>query len=217
MTTVVLTLQGSTVPAPLRQLPGITLESPAARSGIDSATEQARRVIVVGDDALLAAIVTRLMRKDRLHVDVALVPTGSSRAARNYRLPGGRTAVRLALEGSAQPFPLIRDDTGTVIVGSAIMRGTGGEELFGEAYVDDERLFRGPARGIEIRPSHRLPGVRATMLGRMPRRRWLQGRAIQTGAREIVLTRDGVDHPRVITRSTFYRHTENWRLVCVRD
>ncbi|MBD8507425.1 hypothetical protein HT102_13125 [Hoyosella sp. G463] len=217
MTTVVLTLHGSTVPAPLRQLPGITLPGPTARSEIDSATEHARRVIVVGDDALLAAVVTRLMRKDRLHVDVALVPTGASRAARNYRLPTGRMATRLALEGSAQPFPLVRDDTGTALVGSAVMRAPAGEELFGEAYVDDDRLFRGPARGIEIRPSRRLPGVRATTLGRLPRRRWLEGRAIQTGAREIALTRDGVDHPRVITRSTFYRHTENWRLVCVRD
>ncbi|WP_278313780.1 hypothetical protein [Lolliginicoccus levis] len=217
MTTVVLTLQGSTVPAALRHLPGITLGSPTDRAEIDSATKDARRVIVVGTDALLAAVVTRLMRKDRLHVDVALVPTGASRATRVYRLPTGRSATRLALDGSAQPFPLIRDDTGTALVGSAIMRGPAGEELFGEAYVDDSRLFRGPARGIEIRPSRRLPGVRATLLGRLPSRRWLEGRAIQTGAREIALSRDGVDHPRVITRSTFYRHTENWRLVCVRD
>ena len=48
----------------------------------------ARRVIVVGTDADLAAVLTRLLRTDRLDVEVApsLRPAaGGARAARAYR------------------------------------------------------------------------------------------------------------------------------------
>ncbi|GGC62017.1 hypothetical protein GCM10011410_13110 [Hoyosella rhizosphaerae] len=218
MTIVVLTTRDFLTPSLLQSQRVVALSGTAARAEIDAATADAGRVIVVGDDALLAAVLTRLMRKDRLAVDVGYVPAGRSRARRLYGLPKGTAACKLALSGTALPFPLIRDETGTVVVGSATMVGEGEDPMFGEAYVDNSLLFRGPIRGVEVRPTKTLPGLRASVIARGVRpRRWLAGRAIQTGARAISLTRDDVAHPRIVTRSTFYRHTENWRLVCLKE
>ncbi|MDI9916119.1 hypothetical protein [Rhodococcus sp. IEGM 1379] len=183
------------------------------------------RLIVVGTDAAFAATLTRLMRLERLDIELAYVTENRSDATEAYRLSTGAKAARAALKGAVHVVPLIRDDAGIALVGAATVtgpirpagdRGNGGtEELVGEAYVDDNKLFSGTVPGIRIVPSPKLPGIKASVdrRSRWGGRRWLEGRAIQLGAPAARLVRDGVPNPRDLKRSTFYRHDQTWLLV----
>jgi hypothetical protein len=179
---VVLRFGGRRLPRALRDLATVT---------IDEITDH-RRVIVVGSHADLAAVLTRLLRADRLDVEVG-----------HLRRPW---SARRARTGEAQRAPLIRDDTGTVIVSAAEWRG---DPLQGEAVVDDDVLFDGEVVGVRIEPTPTMPGLRAAVLGRGPRR-WVTGRAAQLGTDAALLVRDGVPAPKPVRRSSFYRHTEGW-------
>ena len=176
------------LPRPLTGLPTVSLAD----------IEGCRRVIVVGADADLAAVLTRLLRAERLDVEVA--------HATNTRTACG------AMSGVARRVPLIRDETGTVIVGAAQWIGSPPETmLHGEAVVDDTVLFDGDVSGVRIEPTRTLPGLRAAVLPARGRpRRWVTGRAVQLGTTGAQVIRDGVAAPRPVKRSTFYRHTEGW-------
>jgi len=164
-------------------------------AGIDAAIQDARRVIVVGSDADLAAVLTRLMRAERLDIEVAHIP--------------GRRGARRALSGVARRAPLIRDDTATVVVGEALwLPPKGSGALRGEAVVDDAVLFDGEVAGVRIEPTVAMPGLRATVTG--GRRRWLAGRAVQLGTTGAQVVRDGETGQREVKRSTIYRHTTGW-------
>lgn len=171
----------------------------------DSAIGEYRRLIVVGSDADLAAVLTRLLRAERLDVEVAFVSRRRTAATRAYRLPTGRRAARRARRGTARRVPLIRDETGSVIIGTAVWRGAEGA-LHGEAVVDDTVLFNGDVDEVQIEPTAALPGLRA----RVARGRWVTGRAAQLGTTGATVVRDGVAAPRAARRSTFYRNTEGW-------
>ncbi|WP_280457301.1 hypothetical protein [Nocardia carnea] len=177
------------------------------------AADSLPRLIVLGDDAALAAVLTHLMRTERLHVEVGYVPPDHTYAARAYQLGTGSAAARRALEGKAEEVPLIRDDTGTVLVGRAKITGVNGTPLTGEAYVDETRLFSGEVRAMFVTPTLELPGVRASVPRRFRRRRWTAGRAAQLGTPGAVIDRDGVQSDRTVPRSSFYRHHEPWLLV----
>ncbi|MBE7161469.1 MAG: hypothetical protein INR72_09495 [Williamsia herbipolensis] len=173
------------------------------------------RVVVVGGadtpDAILAGVVSRLMIAERLDLEVAYVAPNATPATGVYGLPHGDDAAQLALTGTASTLPLIRDDAAVVIVGEASHRGVDGP-FTGETYVDSERLFSGEANEVRIRPTAHEPGVE----GAIPRRfrtKWVAGRAVQTGGIDIVVERDGVRAPRLVHRSTVYRHAEDWNLV----
>ncbi|MFY2860292.1 peptidase M50 [Mycobacterium sp. THU-M104] len=195
------------VPGPLRRLP---LLRPENRAGLDAAVGPYGRLVVIGADADLAALLTVLMRADRLDVEVAYVPRRRTAATRAYRLPSGRRAARRARRGSAARVPLIRDDTGWVIAGRAHWLPPGdGEALHGEAVVDDTGLFDGGVAGCQVEPTRALPGLRA----RVPGRRWVTGRAAQLGCTGVNVVRDGVPAPRPVRRSTFYRNLEGWLAV----
>jgi hypothetical protein len=182
---VVLPLGGRRPPRPLRGLPVV-----------DTADVRCRRLVVLGDDADLATVLTRLLRTDRLDVEVAHVPR--------------RWHARRALRATAARVPLIRDDTGAVILGAAEWRGeSAGRTLHGEAVVDDTVLFDGDVTGVRIEPTATMPGLRAAVLGTRPRR-WVVGRAAQLGTTGATVVRDGVAGNRPVRRSTFYRHTEGW-------
>jgi hypothetical protein len=179
---VVLRFGGRRLPRALRDLPVAELDDVVGY----------RRVIVVGSDADLAGVLTHLLRANRLDLEVGHV-----------RRPWH---ARRARSGAAQRVPLIRDETGTVIVGAAEWRG---DPLHGEAVVDDTVLFDGDATGVRIEPTPTMPGLRAAVLGSRPRR-WVAGRAAQLGTDGAQVVRDGVPAPRPVRRSTFYRHTEGW-------
>ncbi|MBJ8348534.1 hypothetical protein [Antrihabitans sp. YC2-6] len=173
------------------------------------------RLVVLGDDAALAASLTWLMRTERLSVEVAHVPVEASPAARIYKTGTGAEAANRALNGTATELPLIRDDRGNVLVGSAIITGPRGAALEGEAYVDDTRMFTGLVAALHIEPTVELPGLRSFVdTGkRFRRKRWVAGRAMQLGTRAAVISRDSVSETRTVKRSAFYRHHEPWLLV----
>ncbi|MBS4728432.1 peptidase M50 [Mycobacterium sp. SM1] len=203
-------LFGGTVPGPLTGLPVLPID---ARTDLDWAIAAYRRLVVVGADADLATVLTRLLRTERLGVEVGYAPRRRSAATRIYRLPTGRRAARRVRRGAGRRVPLIRDETGTAIVGGAVWRGADGP-LHGEAVVDDAVLFDGEVAGVRVEPTAAPPGVRAAVLTRRGRpRRWLTGRAVQLGSTGVLVTRDGVRAPRPTKRSTFYRHTQGWLLI----
>lgn len=204
---VVLLFGGSALP---RSLSGLPLAYP---DGIDAALAWARRVVVVGADADLAAVLTLLLRAERLDVEIGYVPRRRTAATRAYRVPAGRRAARRARHGSAQRVPLIRDETGSAIVGAAHWRPAGdARQLHGEAVVDDAVLFDGEVDEVRIEPTAAAPGLRARVSGNR-RRRWLTGRAAQLGSTGVAVVRDGVAAPRPARRSTIYRNIEGWLLV----
>lgn len=141
-------------------------------------TEELRVIVAApaeGLDAALSAVVTRLMRADKLWVEVACValpgPAGgssmaadASTAAKNFgiaELPLSQQ-WQLALFGQVRPVPLIRNDSGVAVVGSATVMQAADpnaavqelEEFTGEVIVDDHVLLRNLAEG-----KAQLPGV----------------------------------------------------------
>lgn len=186
-----------------------------------------RRIIITGSDADLAAVLVRLLRRDRLDVELAYVPVDRrSAAARLWGLPHGAAAGELAREGVARPVPLVRDDAGGVLVGRGEIRGAAGS-VHGEAYCDGVLALRGSARRLVITPwPDATPVPRqaagAELLEPAPpgvavrARRWGTppvGRAVQVGCLPATVVHDGVVHPRPVTRWAWYRHVADWLLV----
>lgn len=195
------------VPGPLRGLPLADLDD------IEWLALEYRRLIVVGSEADLAALLTALLRADLLDMEVGFVPDRRSAATRAYKLIPGRRGARRALWGTARRVPLIRDDTGHAIAGAAMWRGVDGL-LEGEAVVDDTTLFDGDVAWVRVEPTATMPGLRAAVVtANGDRKRWVTGRAAQLGTTGAVVTRDGVAAPRPVQRSTFYRHVKGWLLV----
>ncbi|MYR08343.1 hypothetical protein GTV32_19470 [Gordonia sp. SID5947] len=197
-----------------------TAEKRATRAAVADALSDpdVSRFVVVpldgaGADAYLAQILAALMISERLDVEVAYAPASATRATAIYGLPYGAAATALAERGRAQAVPLIRDDAATVLVGRARHLGADDARLHGETYVDDERLFTGETRGVEIEPLRSAPGLRARLDRPLVKGRWHLGRAAQTGGTNIVVEREGIVTPRVVKRSTFYRHHVDMNLV----
>ena len=187
-----------------RALTDLTAVTVPAQSDL-TIPDDAVRVIVVGGHTDLSTTLARLLRDDRLDVEVGFVPPLTS---------GGLGAARRARDGVAQRVPLIRDETGAVIVRSARWLPPGGDAITGEAVVDDTVLFDGDAAGALIEPTLAVPGLRVSVDGGLRLwRRWTAGRAAQLGCTGVVVVRDGVPAPRSARRSTFYRHVEGWLVV----
>ncbi|OKH77926.1 hypothetical protein EB75_00950 [Mycobacterium sp. ST-F2] len=188
------------IPRALTDLTAVTVPSQSDPTIPDGTV----RVIVVGGHADLSATLARLLRDDRLDVEVGFVPPLTR---------GGFGAARRARDGVAQRVPLIRDETGAVIVRSARWLPTGGDAITGEAVVDDTVLFDGESTGVVIEPLPGMPGLRARALGRGrsgPGRGWVAGRAAQLGSTGVLVERDGVAAARPARRSAFYRHIQGW-------
>ena len=198
--------QRKRVPAALADVPSVTLPQRPGRTEVDPvlAAHPGARLIVLGSDADLAAVLVRLLRTERLGTEVGFVPARRrSVAAAVWGLPRGTTAAELARHGTAAPVPLIRDDAGGVLVGRGEMR-----DFDGEGYCDATLVLRGRVRrllvdagpdGVSVLPDR---DVRAAT-----------GRAVQIGTSGARVTSDGVEHPREIPRWAWYRHTAPWHLV----
>ncbi|WP_253813895.1 hypothetical protein [Nocardia amikacinitolerans] len=218
MSTHVLRCDGAPVPIALAALPTTQTAAIPDTAVIDEllpvlAADSLPRLIVLGEDAALAAVLTHLMRTERLHVEIGYVPIDKTYGSRAYQTGTGNAAAKRAIEGKARATPLIRDDTGKVLVGRATITGPEGGKLEGEAYVDDIQLFSGKVAAMHISPTLHMPGVRATVRKGLRKRRWVEGRAAQLGTPGAVVTRDGILTERTVPRSTFYRHNETWLLV----
>jgi len=179
------------------------------------------RLVVAGTDADLAAVIVRLLRRERLDVPVVFLPVGPSEAARVWRLPTDRAgALDVVRHGRAGPAPLLRDDRGGVVAGAHVVG-----PFDGVVYCDAHEVLRGPAAGLVVRPdpdggSAEVGGVAVTVTGR--RRlaglrpgveRAARGRAATIGCAPAALRRDGVADDRPLERRSWYRHTADWTLV----
>lgn len=166
-------------------------------------------VVVHGSDADLAAIVLRLLRLNGLDVPLGYVPVDPrSPIARLWRLP--KDAVAAALDGTAEPFPLVRDDTGGVLVGLGVLT-----PVRGTLYCDDAIPLRGTAERVAVLP-HPEHGLRVRVVRKGLLRDKVAafgGRAVQFGGDPVTPVSDGVAHPRALNRWTWYRHTEDLRIV----
>jgi hypothetical protein len=174
-----------------------------------------RRLVVCGTDADLAAVLLRLLRTEAVGtVPVGYVPScASSAVARLWGLPSTpAAAAELALRGEPDRVPLVRDDSGGVLLGLGVVR-----PLDGVAYCDGEVVLRGRAARLEVTPDRALGLVVRVVRRGLPgliggRARLMAGRAVQLGCRPTGVWRDGVAE-RTTDRWTWYRHTEDWLLI----
>jgi hypothetical protein len=202
-------------------VPTVALPAGPGRAEIDPvlAEHDPRRVVVHGRDADLAALLLRLLRTDRLDVEVGYVPArrGSAAAA----AWGLARDPAHALTGPASAAPLVRDDTGGVLVGRGEIR-----DLDGECYCDDDLVLRGRTPRLVVAAGPEGVAVRAGRGSRLPSgaahpvpqgarsgRGSGRGRAVQIGGLPFTAVSDGVPHPRPLERRTWYRHTSDWLLV----
>src|SRR6201993_2116901 len=86
----VLVFGDADVPRPLAGLRTVRIDEPG---DVDAAIAGVRRVVVVGVDADLATVLTRLLRAGRLDVEVGYAPRRRTAATRVYRVPAGRPAA----------------------------------------------------------------------------------------------------------------------------
>ncbi|WP_333619075.1 hypothetical protein [Dietzia sp.] len=174
------------------------------------------RVIVVGSDTALSAVMTRLMRTENLEREVAFVTPEAGPATAVHGLPHSDEAAVLALEGSARPANLARDESGQAIVGRAVWRGADRGALDGQVYADSQHVFTGTTLFVELVPMSGEPGVRvatAEKHGLLRRRKWFEARAVQIGTPGILIERDGVLAKRPVKRASMYKHVEPMLLV----
>lgn len=199
------------------------------------------RLIVVGTDAALSAVITRMMRADYMWAEVAYVPTEASTAAQNWNIPTDiEAAMQLAHDGAVRPVPLIRNDAGLAVAGSAVVSAWDNKPLVGEIIVDDATLVSGAQQfGARLVPMLDAPGILAaaartpfaypearnrwerlkqkvagrTALGQLDTASALTGRAMQAGGPNLRVTVDGISAKRPVKRSTFYRHLRDLQIV----
>lgn len=169
------------------------------------------RLVVVGDDADLAAAVLRLLRGELLgRVTVGFVPGGpDSEAAANWGLPNDpEAALETALGTEVRGRSLVRDDNGGVLVGVGELA-----PVVGLAYCDDTRVLHGRAVRIRVRPCEDGVEARVTHPGLLRKRvETTTGRALQIGCEPTAPVSDGVPFPRSLERWTWYRHTQDLRV-----
>ncbi|PRQ11888.1 hypothetical protein C1Y63_03920 [Corynebacterium sp. 13CS0277] len=191
----------------------------------------ALRVIVVGTDAALSAVATRMMRADTPWVELAYVPMAPSTVAATWGIPEVPSeAVVLAVTGAARPTPMLRDDAGVVVVGQAEILQDGPGQLTGEIVVDNEVLTSHQAttglwgrpkrtgpRGARIVATTTAPGLVGTRLVdedlRADAATIVAGRAAQAGGPALRVTVDGVPRPRAVEKVTIYRHLRDLQAV----
>lgn len=173
--------------------------------------------IVAGTDADLAAVVLRLLRKERLATTrVGFVPSERDSAfARRWAIPTAvDDALALARDGEVRPVPLLRDDSGGVLLGKGRIA-----PVRAAVYCDEHLLLHGRARSIEVTPSGpEQAGIVARLVspGLLRRTRTRTSRAVQLGCAPdspVAPTVDGVTRQRAVQRWTWYRHTEDLRLI----
>lgn len=190
-----------------------TLHDVAPRPGREIDALLAGRVLVIGDDADLAAVIVRLIRKELVDsVELAYAAVGPSVVAERWSLPTGPRAVRLARLGDPDLTPVVRDDAGGVLIGEATLH-----PIAGTVYLDEHKLIAGGCRALVIEP-HGAKGLRVTVLykkfgliGRRPVIR--EGRAIQIGTAPAKLIANGERRERPVERWTYYAHTSPLRLI----
>lgn len=170
------------------------------------------RVVVLGNDADLAAVVLRLLRRELLtEVVVGFATDQPTDVTDLWSLPLGAPAVDLALGGDPDLVPVVRDDVGGVLVGLGRLY-----PVRGTVYLDETRLLSGGAAQVLVQPDTER-GLAVTVvpnrvLGFGRSARTHLGRAVQIGTTPSQVVLDGHRHERPMERWTFYKHTVPLRL-----
>lgn len=208
-------------------------------------TEPAR-IVIAGSDAALSAVLTRLMRSDRLWAEVAFISVPSatssssaasasatSAAAQNWGLPTDPAdALNLAHTAPVRPAPLIRNDSGLAVAGSATISDSTNSSFTGEIIIDDHTLAASSPKtfGARLVPMTDAPGILAARAtspvesqgrlrsllrkpGQLDPESVSTGRAVQAGGPQLRVIVDSVAHKRPVTRVTFYRHLRDLQIV----
>ena len=194
------------------------------------------RIVVVGSDAALSAVLTRLMRSDRLWAEVAFIPVpaaAASAAAQNWGLPtDAAEALDFARTAPVRPAPLIRNDSGLAVAGSATISDAANGSFTGEVIIDDHTLAATSPKtfGARLVPMTDAPGILAARAtspvepqgrlrsllrkpGQLDPESVSTGRAVQAGGPQLRVIVDSVPHKRPVTRVTFYRHLRDLQIV----
>ncbi|AWB84709.1 hypothetical protein [Corynebacterium liangguodongii] len=128
------------------------------------------RVLVSGGDAALSAVLTRMMRRDYMWVEIAYLPTDPASPA---AIAWGNPAFEEACDLPVVPSPLIRTDFGEAVAGSATVTSSDpAAEFVGEIIVDSEVLalnHSASARffgtfGARLVPTASAPGLAAVRI-----------------------------------------------------
>ena len=214
-------------------------------------TEPAR-IVVAGSDAALSAVLTRLMRSDRLWAEVAFIPVPTSAAStpsttapaastpstpsaatQNWGIPTSPAeALDFARTAPVRPAPLIRNDSGLAVAGSATISDASNGSFTGEVIIDDHTLAATSPKtfGARLVPMTDAPGILAARAtspvesqgrlrsllrkpGQLDPESVRTGRAIQAGGPQLRVIVDSVPHKRPVTRVTFYRHLRDLQIV----
>ncbi|WP_018177903.1 hypothetical protein [Jongsikchunia kroppenstedtii] len=178
--------------------------------------EDCNRLVVVASDsnpdAFLALVLGRLMATERLDVPVAFVSPIRTAGTRILGIPHGKRAGAIAADAAApaRSLPLVRDDTGQVLIGE-------GDHVFvgpGVTTADDATIYDGMTGDavITVEPTTSEPGLR-TRRARWFGGGWTAARAVQSGGESITVVRNGIRDGRSVARATFYRHHIDWKLI----
>ncbi|NNG35615.1 hypothetical protein [Nakamurella aerolata] len=197
--------------------PGDQVHRVGSRPGKEIDPLLTGRLLVIGTDAALAAVVKRLQRRELLgQVQVSVAAIGDSQVARVWSLPRDpESQVRLARLGEVDVVPILRDDNGGVLVGEATIG-----PVAGTVYVDENRVVSSSARGLIVQPSVER-GLQVTvipkrMLGFGRRAQTYSGRAVEVSTlpgNPAGVVADGVRRDKDVERWTYYKHTAPLRLV----
>jgi hypothetical protein len=176
------------------------------------------RVVVIGEENQLAAVVLRMLRRGLLGspetgppaapTPIGYVPLQRNEFSTRWKLPVGVDAVDLACTAAARPIPLVRDDAGGVLISHGEV-----ENPVATAYVDEHQVLAGAAGRLVVRPDP-TRGLAVTIERRRalrlpPKREVHLGRAVSIGITEpTIVVSDGVPRPRPLPRWTYYAHTE---------
>jgi hypothetical protein len=196
-------------------LRGLTPGSAPGREQVAPAAE-AGSVWVRGPVPALAAVLTTLWKAGRTaDVPVSWEPADDRDSAGLARALGIGT-------GAARELGLVRDDHGGVLLHHGRLEAAGDDRrrplarrLGAQAHHDAVKVADGQITRIDVRPDWQAVDTLDVTVMTLPLRpgRRTSGRAVQIACDPARITRDGVPHPRPVTRWTWYADDRvRWRL-----
>ncbi|WNV75339.1 hypothetical protein [Geodermatophilus sp. DSM 44513] len=186
-----------------------------ARAEVAAATG-ADALLVRGPVPALAAVLTALWKAGRTAaVPVSWEPAGDR--------DSGALARALGLgSGPVRELGLVRDDHGGVLLHHGRIEAAGdgrrrplARRLGAQAHHDAVKVADGPVTRIDVRPDWGAVDTLDVTVLTLPLRpgRRTSGRAVQVACDPARVVRDGVAHPRPVTRWTWYADDRvRWRL-----